>query len=68
MLLLVLLHRPTRTGECTCTGWPDNCFDEPKINPKVATFCKAAITCSLCVTILGCCRHMPWPAVLAFDL
>lgn len=24
-----------RTGECTCTGWPDNCFDEPKINPKV---------------------------------
>eukprot|EP00435_Cladocopium_sp_Y103_P004909 s469_g1.t1 len=23
------------TGECTCTGWPDNCFDEPKINPKV---------------------------------
>ena len=23
-----------RTGECDCTGWPDNCFDEPKINPK----------------------------------
>mmetsp|Transcript_66998 Transcript_66998/g.215974 ORF Transcript_66998/g.215974 Transcript_66998/m.215974 type:complete len:139 (+) Transcript_66998:259-675(+) len=23
------------TGECTWTGWPDNCFDEPKINPKV---------------------------------
>ncbi|CAL1165400.1 unnamed protein product [Cladocopium goreaui] len=29
----VPLHAPT--GECTCTGWPDNCFDEPKINPKV---------------------------------
>jgi len=24
-----------RTGEIECTGWPDNCFDEPKINPKV---------------------------------
>jgi len=23
------------TGKCTMTGWPDNCFDEPKINPKV---------------------------------
>eukprot|EP00930_Biecheleria_cincta_P051022 TRINITY_DN3617_c0_g1_i4.p1 TRINITY_DN3617_c0_g1~~TRINITY_DN3617_c0_g1_i4.p1 ORF type:complete len:677 (-),score=102.26 TRINITY_DN3617_c0_g1_i4:407-2389(-) len=23
------------TGECSCAGWPDNCFDEPKINPKV---------------------------------
>jgi len=23
------------TGTCTWTGWPDNCFDEPKINPKV---------------------------------
>jgi len=23
------------TGECIATGWPDNCFDEPKINPKV---------------------------------
>jgi len=23
------------TGECSWTGWPDNCFDEPKINPKV---------------------------------
>mmetsp|Transcript_98127 Transcript_98127/g.247624 ORF Transcript_98127/g.247624 Transcript_98127/m.247624 type:complete len:683 (+) Transcript_98127:46-2094(+) len=23
------------TGELTCTGWPDNCFDEPKVNPKV---------------------------------
>jgi len=23
------------TGECTMTGWPDNCFDEPKVNPKV---------------------------------
>lgn len=22
------------SGECTWTGWPDNCFDEPKINPK----------------------------------
>lgn len=25
----------TASGECTCTGWPDNCFDEPKISPKV---------------------------------
>lgn len=25
------------TGECSWTGWPDNCFDEPKINPKVDT-------------------------------
>ncbi|CAJ1371477.1 unnamed protein product [Effrenium voratum] len=24
-----------KTGECSWTGWPDNCFDEPKINPKV---------------------------------
>jgi len=24
-----------RSGECSCAGWPDNCFDEPKINPKV---------------------------------
>jgi len=24
-----------QSGECLCTGWPDNCFDEPKINPKV---------------------------------
>jgi carotenoid cleavage dioxygenase-like enzyme len=24
------------TGECSWTGWPDNCFDEPKINPKVS--------------------------------
>jgi carotenoid cleavage dioxygenase-like enzyme len=24
------------TGEITWTGWPDNCFDEPKINPKVS--------------------------------
>jgi len=23
------------TGSCEWTGWPDNCFDEPKINPKV---------------------------------
>jgi carotenoid cleavage dioxygenase-like enzyme len=23
------------TGECDWTGWKDNCFDEPKINPKV---------------------------------
>lgn len=23
------------TKACTSTGWPDNCFDEPKINPKV---------------------------------
>jgi len=23
------------TGECSTTGWPDNCFDEPKISPKV---------------------------------
>jgi len=25
------------TGECSWTGWKDNCFDEPKINPKVDT-------------------------------
>jgi len=24
-----------KTGKCTMTGWPDNCFDEPKVNPKV---------------------------------
>lgn len=24
-----------KTNECTWTGWPDNCFDEPKVNPKV---------------------------------
>lgn len=23
------------TGECSSAGWPDNCFDEPKVNPKV---------------------------------
>lgn len=23
------------SGECSWTGWPDNCFDEPKVNPKV---------------------------------
>lgn len=23
------------TGSIDCIGWPDNCFDEPKINPKV---------------------------------
>jgi len=22
------------TGECTWSGWPDNCFDEPKVNPR----------------------------------
>ena len=29
-----------RTGECTCSGWPENCFDEPKINPKVDGMCQ----------------------------
>eukprot|EP00931_Biecheleriopsis_adriatica_P004912 TRINITY_DN1064_c0_g1_i3.p1 TRINITY_DN1064_c0_g1~~TRINITY_DN1064_c0_g1_i3.p1 ORF type:complete len:683 (-),score=139.15 TRINITY_DN1064_c0_g1_i3:75-2057(-) len=23
------------SGEISCSGWPDNCFDEPKVNPKV---------------------------------
>jgi carotenoid cleavage dioxygenase-like enzyme len=23
------------SGECTSTGWPDNCFDEPKVSPKI---------------------------------